>query len=195
MKDLKWAFVILSGLVLLVFLSYVEQNWRGKSAWKTYNRQLKARGGTLDWNDYIPPPVPDDQKFFKAPKMQEWFQRSPNISGENELAELRANPDTYETITNTERAMAYLSWSDQFEGDFDLIRNALKRPYTRLDGNYSNPGEMPMVDFTTMRSLSQALAQRAKCYLLLNEPDKALAELTLLNGLAASPKNSPPVDR
>jgi hypothetical protein len=34
---------------------------------------LEAKGEVLDWNAYIPPPVPDEQNIFKAPKMAEWF--------------------------------------------------------------------------------------------------------------------------
>lgn len=152
--------------------------------WESYYHDLKAKGRSLAWNDYIPPSVPDDQNFFKAPKMEDWFQEPPYIPGKSttdELSGLSANPDTYVAITNKESAMAYMNWSDQFNPDFDLIRDALKRPYVRMDGNYSRPFEEPTVNFVTLRSLSQVLAQRAKCDLLLRQPDKALNEVIFLN--------------
>ena len=74
----------------------------------------------------------------------------------------------------------YLAWSDQFEPDFDLIREALKRPYARMDGDYSVPYEIPIPNFVAVRVVAQTLAQRAKCDLLLGQPDKALQELTLV---------------
>ena len=91
-------------------------------------------------------------------------------------------------IATTETARNYLAWSDQFQPDFSLMRRALKRPYARMDGDYSRPYEHPIPNFLTVRAVAQVLAQRAHCYLLLNEPEKALDELTLLNDYAACSK-------
>ncbi|HTG44341.1 MAG TPA: hypothetical protein VK633_07395, partial [Verrucomicrobiae bacterium] len=41
--------------------------------WELYKREAKTRGVALDWAAFVPPPVPDDQNFFKAPKMESWF--------------------------------------------------------------------------------------------------------------------------
>ena len=84
-------------------------------------------------------------------------------------------------ITTTGEANKYLAWSDHFQADFDLMREALKRPYARMDGDYTKPYEIPIVNFVNVRAVAQALAQRAKCDLLLGQPDRALNELTLLN--------------
>jgi hypothetical protein len=63
----------LACLATLIGLFYAEENWRGKRAWEKCRRELEAKGAVLDWNAFIPPPVPDDQNIFKAPKMTEWF--------------------------------------------------------------------------------------------------------------------------
>ncbi len=63
----------LAGLATLIGLFYAVENWRGKRAWEKCRRELEARGEVLDWNAYIPAPVPDEQNIFKAPKMAEWF--------------------------------------------------------------------------------------------------------------------------
>ena len=60
-------------LVTLVALFYAEEDWRGKRAWEKYKHEMEAKGAVLDWAAYIPPPVPDDQNIFKAPRMTEWF--------------------------------------------------------------------------------------------------------------------------
>jgi len=62
-----------AALVTLLALFYTVENWRGKRAWENCRRALEARGEVLDWANFIPPPVPDDQNFYKAPRMQEWF--------------------------------------------------------------------------------------------------------------------------
>jgi hypothetical protein len=70
MGRLLFAFACFATLIALV---YAVENWRGKRAWESTRRELEAQGDVLDWNAFIPAPVPDDQNIFKAPKMQEWF--------------------------------------------------------------------------------------------------------------------------
>ena len=66
----------LGAFVLLIAGFYVEEDWRGLHAWQNCKREIEAKGTVLDWDKLIPPPVPDDQNFFKAPKMAEWFVRN-----------------------------------------------------------------------------------------------------------------------
>jgi hypothetical protein len=169
-------------LATLVAIFYTEEDWRGKRAWENCKRELEAKGAVLDWNAYIPPPVPDDQNFFAAPKMQGWFVKIQS-SLSNELTVRLLNTDTVATNLNEAASAKYLTWSDQFEPDFDLIREALKRPYARMDGDYSKPYARPIPNFVAVRIVAQTLAQRAKCYLLLGQPDKALQELTLMHDM------------
>jgi hypothetical protein len=70
--------VRLAGLLLGIFavlaaIFYLEENWRGHAAWESTKQRLESLQEKLSWDAYVPPTVPDDQNFFKAPKMQEWF--------------------------------------------------------------------------------------------------------------------------
>jgi hypothetical protein len=94
-----------------------------------------------------------------------------------------AGTNSFRVLTSFCVASDYLKWSDQFQSDFDLMRQALKRPYARMDGDYRYPPTMPIPNFVNLRAVSQTLAQRAQCYLLLGQPENALEELTLLNNL------------
>jgi len=80
-------------------------------------------------------------------------------------------------------AADYVGWSDRFSPDLDLIREALKRPSVRIDGDYSQPFSQPRLDNSSIRIVAQTLAQRAQCFLLLGEPEKALHEMTLLHDM------------
>ena len=116
--------------------------------------------------------------------MAEWFVGR----GETYLSKQLENPKSVwfgvrDPITNQVQARNYLAWSDKFEPDFNLIREALKRPYARMDGDYTHPFEMPIPNFMTVRTVAQTLAQRAHCYYLLNQPEQALKELTLMHGI------------
>jgi len=183
---------IFPGLLLLAVLFYAEEDWRGWRAWENCKHELEAKGAVLDWNKLIPPPVPDEQNFFAAPKMTDWFVKGHDGT---ELQNLLRNSNTASVIKTETAANNYLAWSDKFQPQFDLIREALKRPYARMDGNYSNPAEQPLPNFVSVRVVAQTLAQRAKCDLLLGQPDKALQELTLLHDfrhlLEAAPTGKP----
>ena len=182
------ALIGLAALGTLAAIFYLEEDWRGWHAWQSCKCDLEAKGVVLDWEKLIPPPVPDGQNFFKAPKMAEWFvgrgesDLSKRLQSQNGDLTSSAGAAT-NLIATPEIATRYLAWSDQFKPDFDLMREALKRPYARMDGDYSRPYEAPIPIFLAVRNLAQVLAQRAHCYFLLNEPEKALDELTLLNDL------------
>lgn len=81
-------------------------------------------------------------------------------------------------------ATDYLAASDAAESDFDVIREALKRPYARMEGDYQMPYAMPIPNFICLRAVAQILSQRTQCQLLLGQPDKALSDLTLLHDLS-----------
>ena len=70
----RWLFAVVC-LATLVGLIYAVEDWRGRRAWEKCRRELEAKGAVLDWNAYIPAPVPDEENVFKAPKMTEWFVR------------------------------------------------------------------------------------------------------------------------
>jgi hypothetical protein len=92
-------------------------------------------------------------------------------------------PNVLQVTVDAVYAADYLAWSDRFDSDFDLIREALKRPYARMGGSYANPFSMPIPNFVAVRAVAQTLAQRAQGHLLLGEPKKALEDLTLVKDL------------
>jgi hypothetical protein len=181
-------------LATLIALLYAEEDWRGKRAWENCKHELAAKGVEMDYDKFIPPPVPDDQNFFKAPDMTEWFvkwTKAPPPDYTNRLAGLANNKFNGTTITNEADARNYLRWSEQFQPQLDEIREALKRPYARMDGDYAIPYQMPIPNFIAVRYVAQTLAQRAKCDLLLGQPDKALQELTLMHDMCRLLEGAP----
>jgi hypothetical protein len=183
-RILRRTLIGLAMLATLIAMFYTEEDWRGKRAWENCKRELQAKGETLDWNALIPPPVPDDQNFFKAPGMTKWFVKMTNTPPQpytSEFAGLSTNKLNGTTITNVSDARSYLQWSDQFRPQLDQVREALKRPYARIDCDYSDPAYIQIPNFIAARSLAQVLARRTESYLLLGQPDKALDELTFLD--------------
>ena len=80
-------------------------------------------------------------------------------------------------------AADFVEWSDGLADDFNAIREALQRPYARIYGDYSRPATLPIPNFICVRTIAQTLAARVQCQLLLNHPEAALRDLTLLHQL------------
>jgi hypothetical protein len=73
-RRILWRFLIGAAVLITLFATfYTEESWRGKRAWENCKRELEAKGIKMDWTNYIPAPVPDDQNFFAAPEMQKLF--------------------------------------------------------------------------------------------------------------------------
>src|SRR5258708_39836426 len=62
-----WALAILAGLISFFYLF---ENWRGQRAWKKFSREMAMRGEKLDWQAYVPKPVPDEQNFLTTPVLE-----------------------------------------------------------------------------------------------------------------------------
>ena len=178
-------------LLTLVAIAYAEENWRGKRAWEHCKRELESKGEVIDWHAYIPPPIPDEQNVFKAPKMTEWFVKGSGQTTNTELSQHLSNPKTHSIITNKEAAADYLAWSEQHATDFEIIREGLKRPFARIDGDYNRPYAMARPHFVAIRDVVQTLAQRARCYLVLRQPENALRELSLIREMSGLLEGKP----
>jgi hypothetical protein len=52
-----------------------------------------------------------------------------------------------------------------------------------MDGDYTQPVEIPIPNFVAIRSVAQVLGSRAQCHLLLGQPEAALRDLSLIHDL------------
>ncbi len=90
----KYARRFLIGLAVLVTLVaalWIEENIRGKHAWLKYKAELEARGEKLDFTDFIPPKVPDDQNFAMTPLLAPLLEfRKDRKEGESIFADTNA---------------------------------------------------------------------------------------------------------
>jgi hypothetical protein len=123
--------------------------------------------------------MPDDKELVTL--LTQFF---PNDAAKNASPGIQVKsvgPNFYRVLLKAFSATNYLAQSDQFESDFDKIREALKRPHARMDGNYSDPITMPIPNYVAVRVFVQTLAQRTQCYLLIGQPEKALDELMFIN--------------
>lgn len=150
---------------------------RARRDWEQTLQNLRARGESLNWGDYVPQPVPDDQNFFEAPIAAEWFTKT--HGSDITIASLKTNLATRSTNISKVAASNYLAWSELFAPQFARIRDALKRPAARINGDYTTFTNSLLPNFKNYRVVTEVLLHKAKCHLVLGEPDQALADLTL----------------
>jgi hypothetical protein len=123
-------------------------------------------------------------------EVESFFPRDalPRPWGSSSLGALPSATNTFRVFANPScfcPAEDYLAQTDPCKPQFDLMREALKRPYALMDAGCERPVTAPPRNFVGFRVVSQALAQRAQSYLLLGQPERALEELTLIHDLAA----------
>jgi hypothetical protein len=64
---LRWVFIIVVSVGVLVSLFYAEEDWRGWHAWQKFKREWEAKGKKFDLSSIVPSTVPDDQNFALTP--------------------------------------------------------------------------------------------------------------------------------
>ena len=81
--------LLLAGAIAATLVAAVveEENWRGESAWRQFSRNCVTHGAPLEFDAYLPPPVPDDQNLFKTPVLARFLnENDPQTRAFNEYA-------------------------------------------------------------------------------------------------------------
>jgi hypothetical protein len=75
----SWRFLkIVAWTITLIVLFYAEEDWRGARAWAATKAKWEARGESLDYAKFIPPPVPDAENLAAIPL----FKMEPVVKGD-----------------------------------------------------------------------------------------------------------------
>ena len=111
----KRALKALAVLLCLAAILYVEENWRGKRAWDGYRHELEAKGEHLDFDYFIPPPVPVEQNFALMPVVSSCYSRFLDHNGHcinppNTNVVNRLNMDLYRRWLSRGTNMQFGNW-------------------------------------------------------------------------------------
>jgi hypothetical protein len=80
----SWGFLkFVLGLIVLVNLFYVEEDWRGARAWAITKARWETKGESFDYSSFIPPPIPDDQNLAAIPLFK--LESVKDIEGRSQL--------------------------------------------------------------------------------------------------------------
>jgi hypothetical protein len=59
--------MVVAVMATVIALFYSVENWRGRRAWQQYREQQEAKGEALNFEAFVPDPIPDDQNFAMTP--------------------------------------------------------------------------------------------------------------------------------
>ncbi len=66
-RAFRFLLFAVGGLIGLLLLVCLVENWRGARAWEKFRTEMEAKGEKLDYREFIPKPVPDEQNFASTP--------------------------------------------------------------------------------------------------------------------------------
>ena len=159
--------IVFAWAVTIIALFYGVENWRGRSAWTKYRKQLEARGEVLDLKAFIPKPILDEQNFAATPLIKSWFpnggvDRATNF---NRAAAMVSNPENEKSGRRFEDLVAW-----------EMAYNEIK------SGNKSETKK----DFSSGKLDSASRAQAAPA--VLKELKEIEPQLTELRAASARPR-------
>ncbi len=189
---MRRAMLGLGGLVILLVLFHLVENWRGSRAWKAWQKEQEAAGFNFDRASYAPPPIPDDENFAVAPRI------AAAINGTGNLVML---PKELPYGPNLR------SWQEGRKADLDALRAALKdedlnklleenrvnlddieraavRPGCRLNFDFAHFPEADIPGFVGFRAAAKLIQLRALVALREGHQDAAFQDVTTLLRMA-----------
>lgn len=101
--------IFCGALIALVAAFYVEEDWRGRRDWNQYRKAVEARGDHLEFQAYIPKPVPDGENFAAAEIVKPWSQVYASAIFPNDLY---SRADHYVWPTNTIKQPGHRDFED-----------------------------------------------------------------------------------
>jgi hypothetical protein len=109
---------------LAVVAFYLLENWRGHRAWENCRNTLAAKGESLDWETFVPAPLPDESNALKAPMMKQWFGSVLTTNGFNAadspVVPLRTQPDAPLPLAQIE-ILPPAAATNIMPGDADIV--------------------------------------------------------------------------
>lgn len=204
-KVLKWFLLLMVCLVVAYTMFAAVVNWRGKHAWRAYQREREAKGDSFDWTSVKPPPVPDAENFAAIPGIAELFTKT--IPRPKTL-DLISVPDCKEPygdwqVGSTENLAAWrtcftnddlLVALKRYEPTIGEISTALQqRPKCRFPVRYEEHVNAVFPNPTAFVRLSSIYRLRALAELSEGRSDAAFEDVRLCLRLADTIKNEPSV--
>ncbi len=195
--------LIIASTLAMVFVWQVE-NYRGWKRWQTARAVLIAQGQSMEWRDYFPKPIPDEDNVAAHPFIAEtvrfpydpdWMIRLerlyppflkpiPTSLLQQGCVPLKKWKSTLQPDAVLSAAEVTLDSTSHVNRDLDALGEALARPqciwvdYDGPDDKQRFPLTLQMPDCSKeQHALTVLLCMRAKAHLVKGRANRAAAEL------------------
>ena len=181
----------LACLATLVVAAYAVENYRGEKAWAHYRAEAEARGVKLDFKDFIPAPIPDEENFAAIPIYRELLSADPAVRARVKEASalpreclsqymdslLGGTPPDFAAVRDSliennllsvasDDAVAdVLRALERYEPALDQLRAAAARPRSRLDSEWEKGFDAAFWRLGDALSLSKLISLRVSALL------------------------------
>ena len=178
-----------AGLLLLVALFHLVENWRGKRAWAQWKAAREAEGMSYDPASYGPKAIPAADNFAEAPALDSVMR--PGGSGESwSLPEVLTSPAAagsyraglradYQAFARELKGQSLEAILSPYDARLAALAEAARRPGCRLQADYRKEEDAPLL--LGMRARSRVLRIRALARLQAGHAEAALEDV--LTGL------------
>ena len=198
----KSSALLLAGafLVTAVALFYAWTNWSGARELRAAIEQLEKKKESIRIEDFVPPPVPDDQNVAAAPIFRElfvsekdsrlgkliqpWKGTSSPVAGEKRLLQIAKQTDP--SFSGDEASAARVVLDSLSPSDLVLaqLSEAVRRPQVSWPLEYSKGFEMTIPHVGPMIKATKMLQARALAELAAGAPQKAFEDANPLLAMA-----------
>jgi len=186
---LRRLLLVLGGLLGLLALFHLVENWRGQRAWNQWKQARITVGDSYELALLIPPSVPEAENFAAAPRVAEFVI----ADAKGPCPRLPALPAIFNTpggvgdwrkglkadLGNESKVKELKESLLTWEGELAALAVAARRPHCRLMKNYEDADAIPAL--LGMRRRVRVLSLRA--LVALNEKREAAALEDVLTGL------------
>jgi hypothetical protein len=149
-----------AALIVIAVIAFITgghfESWRAARDWLQCKADLEARGEHLSIDDFVPPPVPDDQNFALSPLMKPLFEvvKDPKTGesthGDSPLTKIRDNipdsPASYPSLA---------SWQTGHFRSLDALQAYYRESLSGTGLNKSAPEDV----LTAMRGFDNTFAE------------------------------------
>ena len=173
MKKLSVLLLPAAILVTAVALFYVWTNWAGARELRVALAQLEVKKESMRIEDFVPPPVPDDENVAAAPIFRELFVSEKDsrlgklalpwksslrlVAGENCLVKIAKEIDPAFSGDEAPAGRAVLESLASSDPVLAELREALRRPEVSWPLDYSKGFEMLLPHIGPMMKASRAM--------------------------------------
>ncbi len=204
----RWfiACLLFAALPLLGWLALIWVNHQARQAWLAYKAEVEARGESLDWEDFIPAEVPDEENFALSSvlkgsiwsgtiyltKLPDWKHPKNHVGWvacrsfpfdqcfwprDPEMNKRQRRTEASLPLSEEAALERLLDFFQRHASDFNALEQASHLPHFRPKADYRDPAFATAGPRGELNSAMRTVQMLALALLRVNDGEKAISSL------------------